>query len=238
MYQNFREIESPLSAFNNFQLQISDKLNDVVYGPYSRISKLNQLTVKSELIFNSDSIVIMGFCKLMADRNQMKMQMLKALNSEELEVVAALQKNLMLVETCFFQYIQMYNRIGFGYNDVPNKLLKNIVNMIEQPRYHDILQQSSFLIPFKSKVGSKLENDPNIFMNKLYNRFEYIIKFKQETKTTFSYGIYKVLSSDLNENKSLENIRFYESDLLHKAVVRMDEAEKFVLNLFCYGNLC
>jgi hypothetical protein len=237
MHKEFREIDSPLSAFNNFQLQISDKLNDVVYGPYSKIAKSNQLNLKSQLIFNSDSIVIMGFVKLCLDRNDMKMQMLKALDKEELEVVTALQRNFIVVETCFFQYIQMYNRIAIGYNDVPNALIRNIINMIEQPRHHDKLIDSCFLLPFKSKVGGKLENDAQIFMNKMYSRFEYIIKFKPLTKATCQYSIYRVQSSDLNESRSVENTRYLEKDVLHTDTLKVDDAERFVVNLFCYGSL-
>jgi hypothetical protein len=232
----FREIESPLSAFNNFQLQISDKLNDVVYGPYSRIKSPNQLNIKSDLIFNSDSIIVMGFLKLFLDRNEMRVQAVRSMGHEEMKIMEAVNKNFPVVETCFFQYIQMYNRIALSYNDVPNALMRNIVNMIERPKYHDLLEQSYFLIPYKSKVGGKVEGE-QVFLQKLYGRFEYIIKFKQANSVSFTYSIYKVLSSDLNENRSLENVRFLENDLVHQSTMRMEDAEKFVMNLFCYGNL-
>ena len=230
--KSFREIESPLSAFNNFQIDISDKLNHIIYGN----TKLNQLTLKSELIFNADSIIIMGFCKLFDDRNVMKMQMLKPLDKEQLEIVAALESNFQTVETCYYQYIQLYNRIAKGYNDVPNKLLVDIINMIEQPKYAVILESTSFLIPFKTKMGARVEKNLMVFMDKFYSRFEYVIKFKQDSKTLFSYFIYKVLSSDLNENKSLENIRFLEYDLMKSGSVKIEDAENFIKNLFCYGN--
>jgi hypothetical protein len=235
MHKEFREIESPLSAFNNFQLHISDRLNDVVYGQYSRIKAPNQLTMKSELIFNSDYIILMGFMRLYNDRNIMKIKVLKEVSSEELEILTAIKRNFLQVETLLFQYIQMYNRIAAGYNDVPNGLLNNIVNMIEHQKYHDILLTSSFLIPYKSKVGAKLEGNDMIFMEKLYNRYEYVLRFQPDTKNQFIYTIQRVLSSDLNENKSLENVRFVENDVMHRSTVRIDDAERFVINLFCYG---
>jgi hypothetical protein len=231
----FREIESPLSAFNNFQLQISDRLNDVIYGPYSRVAAPNQLNIKSDLIFNSDSIIIMGFVKLMVERNEMLVHALKPMGPEEMKIMQSINRNMLEVETCFFQYLQMYNRVCLGYNDVPNQLIRNIVNMIEKPKYHDLLTNSYFLIPYKSKIGGKLENQ-QVFMQKMYNRFEYIIKFSQNNSVSFNYTIFKVLSSDLNENRSLDNVRFLEYDKLYGSVVRMEDAEKFVINLFCYGN--
>ena len=74
-------------------------------------------------------------------------------------------------------------------------------------------------------------------MEKLFNRFSYVIKFNVENKQTFQYKFYRVLSTNLNESKSLENIRFEDIELLKENNLSFCKLQHFLVDLFYYGNL-
>jgi len=243
-YVQFREVESPLSAFNNIQIQITNDLSNAIYGS-EVLSKIpNQLNISSNIIFEDGTITLLGILKLILHKNEMLVKVLKPLNQQELTILGKVNEAHGIISASFYQYLQMYRRIAFGYDDVPTQLINTIVNGIETKT---IKSDKKFLIPFKNKVGTKLTEEQEgvedktmyieNFLCNIYNRYEYVIQFEIESKTNFIYKISKVLSSELNENKSLENIRFLEQDVLKTDTIHIRDAEKFVVSLFCYGNI-
>ena len=226
----YKEIESPLSAFNNIQLDIANTLNEIIYGEKT---KVNQLTLKSHIIFESDSIAIMGFMRFIQHKDELFIKILKPINKYELDILTLINKNLPEVNKCFFRYIQMYNKIASGYDDVPQQLINIITKSIINNNFDD----TQYLIPYKNKIGKNLFKKENSFMESIFHRYEYIIKFSNDSKLYFNYKIFKVLSSELNENKSLENVRYWENDMLKTGTVTKIDAEKFIINLFCYGTI-
>lgn len=233
-------IESPISAFNNIISDISEIISSVVLMKIDKPTSLHKskkstidcLAIDSQIFFIDKSIHIMGFFKLYMFENKMLVKVLKpGLNFKELGILANIHKNFDLISQQFFRYIMMYNRITKNFDDVPAELVNQIINVIKKRKFE---KTSAYLLPFKNKL-SKLEKENDWA---LYSKYEFIIKFRNNTYNKhFTYSIFKVLSSDIKNSTSLECIRYSECDMIKTGSVNYSHTEEFIKNLFYYGEI-
>lgn len=243
-----KQIESPLSSFNNIQIEITQQFEKIVFidkPDYVNNKNKSLLALNNLIIFDSNSITLMGFIKLVINpaNNELLVRISKPLDINDLSILNNIYKNWDIVSLNFFRYIQMYNNIAKNYNEVPTELIKNIIICFNKHLKSFIpgsvlnKEIDNFLIPFKNKISNKYDNDKHYIQN-IYNRFQYILKIQIINKNTFEYKIIRVLSSELNENKNeLNNLKYLEQDLIKKGQLKNHQFNGFINKLFNYGEL-
>lgn len=232
----YKTINSPLSAFNNITNEISSEISNIFFRglnkDYMTKTGGNILAVESQIIFLDESIYILGIFKLTYNDKANEKVTIKILNPnlkpQDLKYLNILYENFGKITTLFFRYIQMYNIIAKNCDDIPSSLIIEIVNNISNKKFGDY-----HLLPFKNKI-SKLQQ--NLLSNKL-DKYEFFVQFSHHTRNKFKFNIWQCLSSDLDQNVSINNIRFLEKELLTSGYVDYIDAETFVKQLFHYGNL-
>lgn len=228
----YKQIESPLIVFNNIQLDITEKINTIVFGK----SKVNKLNLNSLIIFDDKTITLFGNFKLLNNKNELYIKVLKPLNKSDLEILSKLYNNFDEICLCFSNYLQMYERIANGYDGtVSVNHVNNIVLSIKKMKTLD--ENVRFLIPFKSKINDLVKENGYI-LQALLKKYEYIIKFYHTGKSQdIAYYIYQVEASCLDENKSIENCRYLGKDLMISGKIKNFYIETFVKDLFFYGQI-
>lgn len=237
---NAKEIESPLSVFNNIQLQIASTLSEIFYPGMNK--KVIQLLAKNQLIFRDKSIMIMGKFKLQQGSDGfMELNILCTKpRMQELEYLSQIYKNYEHVTAAFNQYIIMYNRICSNYQEVPYELINTIMKGIHNQ--DSVILDRYYLLPFKEKFNrlmledKKYDKDTEELLLNIYGRYDFCIKFSL-VKGFLNYKIYRLLSSLMNENKSLENIRFEDVEIIKSDNIQIQRANEFVYQLFNYSEI-
>lgn len=217
-------IQAPICNFNNIMIEISSNLHKTIFD--IDISKLNNL---DNVIFTDRSIVMFNLIKLFYHDDEMYLRILRPIQKNELTFLANIEKHFFDVHLNFMRYIQMYNKIVMGYDAVPIALVDQIIQYIQK---QDFQKGMNFSVPYKNKI---LKNCKNVD-NDIYN-FELIIKFNDFDGKHFHYKIEKVYSSGLNQNNSLNNLKYIEKEKLCDGEISYHNASDFVKNLFYYGQL-
>lgn len=226
------KIESPLSCFNNFIEKISSNFNDIFYP---KTKGLSQITLKGQLIFEDNSILLMGIFRLKLVDNQLIINVITPLNKTSANLFVLINDNWLTIKNLLSNYIMMYNKIAFGYDEVPNSLIKSIIDSVNNSELN-VDDSKMFLIPYKRKINHLYDTESNTMEN-LYCRFEYILKIQKKTKNMFSFNICRCLSSELNENNSIENLRFDDIEVIKSNTLSLDKLESFVKQLYYYGEI-
>lgn len=230
----YNQIESPLSAFNNFMVQITERLDKIIYP--NNYTGINQLTAKNQIIFDNSSIMLMNLFKLSLFNNKLHIKVLRPLCCSEFKVLNVLTENFSIIESCYYQYLMMYNKIASNCDEVPYQLVNGLIETLEDPTKEI---SKFYLIPFKTKVqhlyDAKASGD---VLSKLVNRYTYVINFKRNKKAAqFSYKIYRMLSSELSQSKSLDNVDFINEEVIKQDTLSMPLLKRFVEQLFYYGEI-
>lgn len=251
--QSFKEIDAPIAIFNNIIHDITNNICQIINNKNTNhksnnnlynINMINnkdknnifdKLAVNSSIIFVDDTILIYGWLKLYLHNQKMLMKINKPnLEYNDLRIINSVYNNYETVAQNFYRYIMMYNKIAFGVDDVPLNLIVTIKDEILKNSKNKQFNSTSYLLPFKNKMSKNdVENDWNDF----YCKYDFAIKFFYDNVNNFKYCIYKLSKSELNENRSLENIRYLESDIIKKDSVAYRNVEEFLKQLFIYGNI-
>lgn len=230
MPRNAQQIISPLSAFNNFIIDISREINSVFYPNANK--KENQMLENNQIMFEDSSILLFGFLKIAHKKQEIIFQFSGGLDNEKIEVVHIFIDNKPKIVSIFQRYLFIVSEISQNYDDsISKKYISTIFEKIKTSNNPTEL----FLVPYKNKINHCYDQKDKT-LEKLYNRFSYVISFINN-KNKFNYKLMRVLSSDLDENKSLENIRFLEKETIKTDNVNMCDLNKFLINLYFYGEL-
>ena len=239
IFINAKEIESPISVFNNIQIQVSNIFSEVFYPGMNK--NVNQLLAKNELLFIDKSILIMNKFRLQTGPdNFMEIKILCNPKAKELEYLSLIHENYEKVTAAYNQYVIMYNRVCENYNDVPHELISSIIKGIHSN--DDSVLNKYYLLQVKEKFNRYMlanndytDDDKNLLQN-LYGRYDFCIKFSI-VNGGIKYKIYKLLSSLLNENNSLENLRFEDIEVIKSEIVQLKRINEFVYKLFNYSEI-
>lgn len=236
---NAKEIESPLSVFNNIQLQIAQTLSEVFYPGMNK--KVIQLLAKNQLFFMNKCILIMNKFRLQQSSDGfMEIKILCSPKKNDLELLTSIHNNYEHVTAAFNQYIIMYNRIVENYQEVPYELIQTILKGIHN--HDDVVLDKYYLLPVKEKInrimfeGKNYSEDEKKLLSSMYGRYDFCVKFSL-CKGYLNYKIVKLLSSILNENNSLENIRFEDVEIIKTDNIPLMRANEFVYQLFNYSEI-
>jgi len=225
-------IESPLSAFNNLLLQISKKIEHI-YFPHK--SKVENIVFINQLLFEEKSITILNVIKLVYHKNEVGIQFIGFFSKDTNLIRITLDNQKELLEI-FQNYLFIINSITNNFDaDVSQKQVQSIFNQVNSRK---ICPDTMFIVPYKNKISHLYDEKSNDkTLEKIFNRFTYVIKFNTNDKQTFKYKLCRVTSTILNESKSLDNIRFEDIETLKEGSLTFDKLEKFLIDLFYYGDI-
>ncbi len=227
-----KKIESPLSAFNNFLVQISDKL-EKIYIP-NKIEHTKDIVFINNLLFEEKSISICGRIKIIYENNEICFKFLGTFTDTHFVEITLLHKTEL--KQIFQNYLYIINSMSENLDfSIAQIHVESIFNQIKHKK---INPDQWFVLPYKQKINHLYDTSKNDkTLEKIFNRFSYAVKFKVENSMTFQYKLYRVLSTELNESKSLENLRFEEIEILKENTISMNKLQQFLVDLFYYGDI-
>ena len=224
-----KPIPSPISAFNNSLKIIVDKLMKI-YSP----ENTKNLSFINSIIFDNKSINI-GTIKLFRDENgYLSFNFFGKYTPLNLHLLEKTLYNQNELEIILNNYLFLICNITGNFDSsicehyLNNLYLEIISNKIDNEKIN--------LIPYKRKINHLYDNKDKTIDN-LYNRYSYLIRFNRKSKMTFTYKIVRALSSELNQSKSIDNIRFVELDIIKENTVTIDKLKLFLTELYYYGNI-
>lgn len=234
---------SPISCFNNIQYQIYKNIFLILYPEFD--GNLSSIMSKGQILFLDNSIIILNLFKLEVHKgNDVRLKVLQPLNQSQLKLLHNIYLNWESLVSNFGQYLVMYNKIANGFDDVPFILVDFIIRAIKEKNQEKL--NNYFLVPYKNKIKALydvngLSNDDNKSIRNIckniLERYEYLIKFNIKSNQKFSYMLCRCLSSELDESKSIENIRFEDIDIIKKDSYLIRNCDEFVKQLFYYGEI-
>lgn len=234
---------SPISCFNNIQYQIYKNIFLILYPEFD--GNLSSIMSKGQILFLDNSIIILNLFKLEVHKgNDVRLKVLQPLNQSQLKLLHNIYLNWESLVSNFGQYLVMYNKIANGFDDVPFILVDFIIRAIKEKNQEKL--NNYFLVPYKNKIKTLydvngLSNDDNKSIRNIckniLERYEYLIKFSIKSNQKFSYILCRCLSSELDESKSIENIRFEDIDIIKKDSYLIRDCDEFVKQLFYYGEI-
>jgi len=247
MNQKIKPIESPLSAFNNILLDISDKLEMIYLGQKIGIDQNKNNTYDqrnlpkqinrnisfiNQLLFETKSITICNCIKLVCEHNKLGVKFIGIF--EDMDLIKITINNQKAIFEIFQYYLFLSSSIINKNTDHEISIM--FVNSI----YNQILDKTIdknqlFMIPYKTKI--KKLYDPDKTLDAIYNRFTYVIKFEIVSNSVLKYTILRCVSSELNESKSLDNIRFEDIESIKTGHIQMQNIQDFLVELFYYGEI-
>lgn len=234
---------SPISCFNNIQYQIYKNIFLVLYPEYD--GNLSSIMSKGQILFLDNSIIIMNLFKLEIYKgNDIRVKVLQPLNHSQLKLLNNIYLGWDEIASNFGQYLVMYNKIANGFDDVPFILVDYIIKAIKEKNQEKL--NKYFLIPYKNKIKAlydiegisedECKSIRNICKN-IFERYEYLIKFSIKSNHKFNYVLCRCLSSEMDEAKSIDNIRFEDIDIIKKDSFLIRNCDEFVKQLFYYGEI-
>lgn len=227
-----QKIESPLSAFNNLLLKISDDIQ-MIYLDNCK-EKSNKLFI-NQLLFENTSITIFGCVKIYLKDENILFKFLGEFDTAKLILIQKTIKHEIQLKDIFSTYLFMVSNISKNFDDtISLKFIETIYSKVL--KLSKTKQDSElFLVPYKNKIKHLYdENEP--LLESLYNRFTYLIKFSTTNKI-FNYKLVRVLSSELNESKSIDNLRFEDIEIIKENSLNLELLNSFLIQLYYYGEL-
>lgn len=231
-------VEAPISIFNNIVNKITLDFEQILFenNPDYKFNKNNSLLAQNgKIIFNEKSIILMDFIKLSTINEKLTVKVLKPfLDKNDLSFINNLYVNWNNVYKLFYHYILMYNNIANGYDEVPIQLINEISTSIQKRQFNE---NEYFILPYKTKISCKYDKSKP-YLENIFNRYTYVIKFNSLNKKDFQYKIIRILSNEFNQVKNdLRNLRFLETDIICTGEYEIQNADKFISKLFNYGEL-
>lgn len=224
-----KQIENPLSNYNNCINEITEELERIYVG------KTKSMSFRHGLIFENRCITINGKIKLNIDANsELHISFLGDYDIKELKVIKQTYDNINCINSIFNKYLFLANIISCNYDHTVS--LKYVNTILAEINRFNILDTRKYTIPYKLKINYLYDNKDKTLDN-LYNRFSYVLCVVKTTDLMYKMSIQRVLSSELNECKSLDNMRFEEIETIEKTVVKKTNLDTFLSKLFFYGEL-
>lgn len=220
-----KRIDSPLSAFNNIMIDISKQLEKIYLDDSNK-----NIDFINNLIFENTSITICGTVKIMYLETIKKftIKFLGCYDSNNIDIVKITVDNTPTLFSILQYYMFMVSTFS---GNIDLSISQAFIDSI----YESILRKENktYLIPYKNKIKHLYDSNDNT-LDKLYNRFSYMITFVNNEKR-IKYSLKRVLSSELNESKCLDNIRFEDCETLLTNSIDNCYLQKFLIDLFYYG---
>lgn len=223
MTEEFQKIESPLASFNNFIIVICNQLSEI-YG--------YDLTKNNDIIFDNDSINLFGYIKITKDLvNDIKIFVKKPITHSNKNIINITLSNYKELCSIYYRYAFIFNDISNNFDaSVTTAYINSILKDIETNNY----ENKTYFIPFRHKIAEEIKD--NETLKNLYNKFSYGLQIKKLSKN-YRYNIIRLISSDLDEAKCIENIRPLEIDIIVSGYINGDKVSEFFKNLMFYGKI-
>lgn len=219
----YEKIESPISAFNNIIYQFIVELNEIFEIESSDIN--NQKT--SNFIFDNNSIIFFERIKVFYLNNKMQLMLLTPIHEKKMYILRTITNRFSDIANILYRYLYMLNSITNNYDlSISNGYINSIISDIKNKTYKD----KYYSIPYKNKIFNEVETDKTV--ENLYNKFTYLLEFNN-IDGNLQYNIVRCLSSDLDESKSIHNIKFLEKEKIANGIV--SDIRKFLIKLMRYG---
>lgn len=218
-----KKVESPLAAFNNFMIDLGKELQDIynydVFGT-------------NNCMFEDESILLFGFIRLMRVNNGMGIKFNDVITDDNYKVVKYTLASKSELSSIFFKYLFILNDVRHNYDDsISSKYVENIIEEIQK---NDKFEDKVYLIPFKNKIFKNYDKiDP--LLEKLFTRYTYVLNVKHNGPIQYRWKLIRLLSSELNESYSLENIRPLEKEIIREGLVQKENIYQFMVKLMYYG---
>lgn len=227
--ENKFKVESPLSVFNNVINDITEKIEKIYIG------NTKSMSFRGKLLFEINSITIANKVKLISDGDNVSFKFCGSFEGKDMSLVKTTYENQDKLFGLFHQYLFVAGNISRNFD---GSISANYVNSIIGDCLSTPICCSTkkFLIPYKVKI-QHLYDSCDGTVEKLYNRFSYVLCVYREDVSKFSCSIQRVLSSELSENKSLDNLRFEEIATIKKCKIAKKDLTRFMSELFFYGNV-
>lgn len=223
--ENYKKIDSPLSAFNNVLNQIVNKLLKI----YDK--NQNDIDFVNSLLFEENAITILGKIKFVYKHEKICLKFLGIFDNYDL--IYKTLKNDLELKQIFQHYLFTISSLTNNFDSsISQKYIDNIIEQIQKPNYDKNIY---YIIPYKNKIKHLYDSKDKLFEN-LYNKYSYVLKI-DSNRLTFSYNLLRVLSSELNESKSLENLRFEDIEVLKNDTLPINRLSIFLTDLFYYGEI-
>lgn len=232
-----KKIEAPISAFNNLLIQISDRLEDIYISKNTNELCLGKKRTKNalfinQLLFEEKCITIFGSIKILLVNNEICFKFHGTYDSKKIHLVRKTFENVNELKQIFQHYLFIISSISNNLDDSVSQ--KYVDSIFEQINLGTVDPNKMFLIPHKNKI-KHLYDESNPVLDKLYNRYSYIVKFRRNDRT-FNAKLIRALSSELNESKSMDNVRFEDVEQIKEVTLPINDLQKFLIDLFYYGN--
>lgn len=219
----YEKIESPISAFNNIIYQFIVELNEIFEIESSDIN--NQKT--SNFIFDNNSIIFFERIKVFYLNNKMQLMLLTPIHEKKMYILRTITNRFSDIANILYRYLYMLNSITNNYDlSISNGYINSIISDIKNKTYKD----KYYSIQYKNKIFNEVETDKTV--ENLYNKFTYLLEFNN-IDGNLQYNIVRCLSSDLDESKSIHNIKFLEKEKIANGIV--SDIRKFLIKLMRYG---
>jgi hypothetical protein len=224
-----KKISSPLSSFNNILLQITKDIEQIYLG---NIETNPNMDFVNNLLFEEKSITIFGQIKILLKNDKINFKFCGEFR--DFCFIEKTTANKQQLEYFFQQYIFLIDSLTKNFdNSVSYKFIENVYNEIVS----NVNPQKIFLVPIKDKIKRYYDSNDSTLDN-LYNRYSYVVKFiKQPNNRLIRYKLLRVLSSELDQVKSIDNIRFEDIDTIKDGNLSTERLPKFLEELFYYGEL-
>jgi hypothetical protein len=239
--------DTPITTYNNLLVKICDKLNQIYYGGNSRNSRKgtkdveNQLILQSRIIFENNTIKLFGFMIIGYSTDLLtqgvKLKFIGDITKEKFQIIQKTLANINDIQTMIFDYVFTQNYLFNKYDDsVTHNQIMNIYNQIKSGKYlyknNEVSQAIGiFLVPYKNKL--RIDNNPDLFG--LLTKFDYGIEFIPITARQYRYNLKMLVSQELDESKSIQNLRYKEINTIKTGIVDVNDLMDFLQNLFYFG---
>ena len=108
------KIESPLSAFNNFMIDISKEFDNIFYP---NAKKTNQLLIKNQILFEDKTITLFNFIKIIYSNEKFVYQFCGLIDSHRGDLIKICLENQTKIFQIFQKYLFIYNDIRSNYDE-------------------------------------------------------------------------------------------------------------------------
>ena len=216
-----KHIDSPLSAFNNFILNIGEDLNKI-FG--------TNLYAENNVLFDNDGILLFGYIRLSLKNNEFVFKINTEINKYNKDNIRVLFDNYYSLETILYKYLFTLNLVTNNFDDSISYRYLDL--LVDECFKLDKDNNKYYLIPYKNKI-SKLRNDTTL--QNLLNRYSYLLEVRCNGPKQFEVLLLRVLSSELNQNNSIDNVKFLEKEIIRKSIITKEYFPKFINDLMIYG---
>lgn len=219
-----KRVESPMAAFNNFMIDLGKELQDIykydVFGT-------------NNCMFEDESILLFGFVKLMRVNNIMGIKFNDVITDDNYKIVERTLSSKNELSSIFFNYLFILNDIRHNYDDsISSKYVENIIKEIRET---DKFEDKIYLVPYKNKIFRNYDKiDPSL--EKLFTRYTYVLNVRNNGPIQYRWKLIRLLSSELNESYSIENIRPLEKEIIREGLIQKENIYQFMVKLMYYGD--